>query len=147
MSHHTKTVAELNGLIADFTVFYQKLRHYHWNVKGKFFFQLHAKFEELYDAFNEMIDELAERVVGLNEVPVHTLADVLKTATLKEDALIPSGDAMVIAIRDDMVTLSKALLSAIETAEAAGDRTTVNLLDELRDGIEGHLWMIEATLK
>ncbi|MFP3855078.1 MAG: ferritin-like domain-containing protein, partial [Anaerolineales bacterium] len=38
----------LNTLIADFTVFYQKLRHYHWNIKGEEFFMLHEKFKEIY---------------------------------------------------------------------------------------------------
>lgn len=141
-----KYTENLNGLVADFTVFYQKLRHYHWNVKGKNFFQLHVKFEEIYDEINETIDAIAERVVALGDVPVHTMADVLKMATLKEDASLPESEAMVVALKDDMVRLSEAVLKVIEAAEGAGDRTTVNMLDGVRDGLEGSLWMIEAFL-
>ena len=42
------TVA-LNLLLANFQVFYQNLRGMHWNIRGKRFFDLHMKFEELYN--------------------------------------------------------------------------------------------------
>ena len=35
----------LNDLLANYQVFYQNLRGFHWNVKGKAFFELHLKFE------------------------------------------------------------------------------------------------------
>ena len=42
-----KTVSELNILLADYHLYYQKLRNFHWNVIGKNFFDLHEKFEEV----------------------------------------------------------------------------------------------------
>jgi starvation-inducible DNA-binding protein len=142
-----KMVKELNGLVADFTVFYQKMRHYHWNVKGKHFFQLHALFEGIYDEVNEVIDELAERVIALGGTPLYTLAMIMDTAELAEDPEIPEGVKMVKRTAADIETLIKALGSAIEVAEADDDRTTVNLLDGMRDGLAGRLWMIEAWQK
>jgi starvation-inducible DNA-binding protein len=70
------------------TVFYQKLRHYHWNVQGQDFFELHLKFEEVYNKWVVFIDE------------------------------------------------------TIGEAEDSGDRTTVNILDEIRDGLEADRWML-----
>jgi DNA-binding ferritin-like protein len=35
----------------------------------------------------------------------------------------------------------------IETAEAADDRGTANLLDELRDGVEKDIWMLQTWQK
>ena len=35
---------ELNQLLADYQVFYQNLRGFHWNIKGGEFFELHLKF-------------------------------------------------------------------------------------------------------
>ena len=43
-------LTRLNQLLADYSVFYQKLRIYHWTVKGPMFFQLHTKFEEMYNS-------------------------------------------------------------------------------------------------
>lgn len=137
-------VNKLNSLIADLTVFYQKLRHYHWNVKGPQFFQLHEKFEVIYDEVNLVIDEIAERVVGLNGVPTHTLAAMLKDTSIKEDPDLPAPDVMVKNLIKDIEGINKDLQSTIEDAEKAEDRTTVNLLDETKDGLEAHLWMLRA---
>ena len=137
-------IDKLNGLVADFTVFYQKLRHYHWNVKGEQFFQLHVKFEEIYTEVGDQIDEIAERIVGLGGTPLHTLAHMLDSASLSEDASVPAGAQMVARTVTDLEALSGSLLAAIDAAEAAGDRTTVNLLDGIHDGLQAHLWMLKA---
>lgn len=135
---------KLNVLIADFTVFYQKLRHYHWNVKGPQFFKLHEKFEEIYVGVGDVIDELAERVVGLDGVPLHTLADMLETTSLQEDPAMPAPAEMVARTIEDIETLTGSLQAVIDKAEGAGDRTTTNLLDDIKDGLEAHLWMLKA---
>ncbi len=135
---------QLNELVADFTVFYQKLRHYHWNIRGENFFKLHEKFEEIYTEVGDVIDELAERIVGLDGVPLHTLGHMLEATSLKEDGELPASGAMVTRTVKDIETLNAKLLAAIEAAEAAADRTTVNLLDGIHDGLEGHLWMLAA---
>lgn len=137
-------VEKLNLLIADFTVFYQKLRHYHWNVKGEQFFMLHEKFEEVYTEVGDVIDELAERVVGLEGTPLHTLGHMLEATSLKEDEELPAPAKMVERTVADIGALNTTLLEAIEMGEEAGDRTTVNLLDEIHDGLEAHLWMLAA---
>ena len=38
------TVEQLNVLLADYHIYYQKLRNFHWNVVGENFFDLHEKF-------------------------------------------------------------------------------------------------------
>jgi starvation-inducible DNA-binding protein len=84
-------VTGLNDLLADATVFYQKVRHYHWNVTGPHFFTLHEEFEALYTFWNDAIDEIAEQVRSRGDRPVHTLADVLDLASLEEDPSTPAG--------------------------------------------------------
>ena len=54
---------KLNKLLANLVVEYHKLQNYHWYVKGKDFFQAHAKLEELYNHINGAVDEVAD-VVG-----------------------------------------------------------------------------------
>jgi starvation-inducible DNA-binding protein len=137
----------LNTLLADTTVFYQKLRHYHWNVQGRAFFELHVKFEEIYDKWVLFIDEIAERIIALDTVPLHTLGAMLKHATLKEDEEIPDGREMVNRIIEDLKTLRTSIDGTIGDAEDSGDRTTANILDGIRDGLEADLWMLKAWLK
>lgn len=59
------TVEQLNVLLADHHLYYQKLRNFHWNVIGENFFDLHAKFEEMYTDTLIKIDEIAERILTL----------------------------------------------------------------------------------
>lgn len=47
---------KLNLLLANYSLFYQNVRGYHWNIKGEKFFELHAKFEELYNDLLIKID-------------------------------------------------------------------------------------------
>ena len=54
--------ATLNLLLSSFQTYYQNLRGIHWNIKGKQFFELHVKFEELYTDANIKVDEIAERI-------------------------------------------------------------------------------------
>ena len=137
-------IKNLNLLVADMTVFYQKLRHYHWNVKGPQFFQLHEKFEIIYTEVGDVIDELAERIVGLEGVPLQTLASMLDVSSLKEDSENPKPDVMVNRIVEDAEVIIGKLQAAIEAAEEAADRTSTNLLDGIKDGLEAHLWMLKS---
>jgi starvation-inducible DNA-binding protein len=147
MPTYPKVVDDLNTLLADATVFYQKLRHYHWNVEGRKFFELHAKFEELYTAWATHIDEIAERVLMVEGVPLHTLSSMLEVARIQEDETIPSAPEMVDNILADMDALHSASGQVVEAAEKAGDRGTANLMDDLRDAMEKDMWMLRTWKK
>ncbi|NOZ95355.1 MAG: DNA starvation/stationary phase protection protein [Acidobacteria bacterium] len=145
-SNTVKTIENLDQLLADATVFYQKLRHYHWNVSGPRFYQYHELFESLYDAWAEAIDEIAERILQLGGVPRHTLADMLAAATISEDPEIPAGEIMLRRTLADLQLLHGEMCVAAEAAEAEADRVTTGLLDGLCTATEKTLWMIGATL-
>ncbi|MSR63468.1 MAG: DNA starvation/stationary phase protection protein [Planctomycetes bacterium] len=135
---------ELAMLLADYQVFYQKLRGFHWTVTGPLFFGLHAKFEELYLDAAEKVDALAERLVARGARPPLTLKDSLALARLTEDASRPSAEEMVRNVAGDIETLSNALRKAARTAGDAHDTASVNLLDGYADGQEKTLWMLRA---
>ena len=75
---------KLNQLLADFVVEYHKLQTFHWYVKGKDFFTVHAKLEEYYDHVNENIDEVAEHILMLNMKPLASLQFICSQDILKE---------------------------------------------------------------
>ena len=54
---------KLNLYLANQLVDYVKKHNLHWNLKGSNFFALHAKLEELYDEANDILDEVAERIL------------------------------------------------------------------------------------
>jgi starvation-inducible DNA-binding protein len=139
--------SELNGLLADYMVYYQKLRNYHWNVKGHEFFKLHEEFEMGYVAAAEWADSIAERILALGERPYSTMKSFLDNAHLDEDAESPHWRTMVQNLVGDIESLNKRSINIIETAENAHDRTTANLLDGIVDAQEERLWMFRTFLK
>lgn len=141
-----KTNEKLNQLQADATVFYQKLRAYHWTVTGEGFPQLHAYFESAYDRWATHIDDVAERTVIDGGKPLVTLAEVQAKAKVKEAALPLTSRAMLEDVAADSKYLLEAVSAAIEAAESEGKRGTVNSLNALYDQEEKALWMLRATL-
>lgn len=137
----TDTTA-LCGLQADHTVLYQKLRAYHWTVKGQLFFGLHELFEKLYLEMAEAADELAERTLALGGTPYLTLADQLNNSSLKEDGELRSGSDMVKAVCEDLKALNAKMRAAVEGADPA----TANLLEGMADAREKTVWMLQAFL-
>ena len=80
----SKKVAEnLNDLLSNYQLFYMNLRGFHWNIKGKKFFELHLKFEELYNDALIKVDEIAERILTLSETPFHSFKKYLDTTEIK----------------------------------------------------------------
>ena len=61
---NTEIISKLNVLLADYQIYYQNLRGFHWNIQGKLFFELHAKFEELYISF--YIDVITVCILSTN---------------------------------------------------------------------------------
>lgn len=143
----TMSVAEaVNKQIANWGVLYVKLHHYHWHVKGKQFFTLHEKFQQLYEEAAVQIDELAERVLAIKGKPVSTMKGMLELATVKEASGDESADVMVKTIMQDFRTMSSEAAKAMELAESAGDQSTADMLLGIQTSLEKHIWMLEATL-
>lgn len=138
-------VDELNNLLANYHIHYQKLRGCHWNVKGKSFFSLHAKFEELYTQALESIDELAERILSLGKPPVSTFSEYTQQATLKEVNTIGMKETdMVKALVNDMTHLIEIEREILKSTEEAGDDGTNDMVNRFMQFKEKNIWMLRA---
>ena len=139
-----KTVQELNVLLADYHLYYQKLRNFHWNVIGKNFFDLHEKFEELYDDAKLKVDEIAERILTLRFQPTSNLSEYLKDSNLKESPSDITDSKMIEILLDDHGSLLKQMRKIVETADSAGDEGTIDLIGAYIRELEKTSWMLDA---
>jgi starvation-inducible DNA-binding protein len=143
----SKEVAEqLNTLLANYQVFYINTRGFHWNIKGKKFFELHAKFEELYTDQQEKIDEIAERILTLGHTPLHSFTDYLKLSRVKEATGISEGNEAVQIVLEnfgEILSLERTLLKA---AQDANDEGTSALMSDYIRQQEKLVWMLSAYL-
>ena len=142
----TQPEVTLGQLVSDGQVFYQKLRAWHWTVKGPDFFDLHEKFEELYTEWATHVDDLAERMLGRGMTPPLTYAAALEHSALKEVSGSAEARPMVEHCVTDLDTIIGRLGSAIAHYEEKNDRRTVNLLDDIRDAQTKHIWMLKSWL-
>lgn len=138
---------ELNVLLANYQLYYQNTRGLHWNIKGKHFFELHVKFEEIYTDAQIKIDLIAERVLTLGFTPTHTFSDYLKIGKIKEGKNISDAKTAV----DLIVTSLQAIIiierNILKTAEKLGDEGTLTLLTDFITQQEKEIWMYASWLK
>lgn len=139
-----KLVVGLNRLLATYQVHYQNLRGCHWNITGPTFFDLHAKFEELYTKAQTFIDEIAERVLTLEGRPLHTFSAYLKNSAVKEKPDLRGAKDTVAAVMEDMSALIRIHREVVSVADETGDDATSTLIGDNIVVLEKDLWMLRA---
>lgn len=146
-NNNAKQLAEkLNELLANYSVFYQNTRGSHWNIKGEKFFELHLKFEELYNDLLLKIDEVAERILTLGHSPNHNYSDYTRISKITESKEVSDGIKSVTNILESfkiIITLQRELI--ILSAEAGDEGTNAQMSDYIR-AQEKLVWMYSAFL-
>lgn len=143
-----KSLAEkLNVLLANYQRFYMNSRGFHWNIKGDKFFELHIKFEELYNDSLLKIDEIAERVLTLGFTPLHTYSDYAEVSTIKEAKNISRGEEAIRQILRGYEILLPLEREILELSANAGDEGTNALMSDYIREQEKLVWMYSAYLQ
>jgi len=141
-----KLASKLNLLLANYQILYMNTRGFHWNVTGEKFFELHLKFEELYNNFNLKVDEIAERVLTLGHTPMHSYHDYLKHATIAENRSVLNGKQSVESIVSSFRELIILQREILDIANDMGDEGSNALMsDNIREQ-EKTVWMLNAYL-
>jgi starvation-inducible DNA-binding protein len=136
-----KVAAGLNSLLADFHIYYQNLRGLHWNIRGKHFFELHVKFEELYNDALLKIDLVAERILTLGNTPLHSFSDYLKASTVKEKKNVMDAKQAVGLVLDNLKIIVALERSILPEAVKLGDEGTISMLTDFITEQEKTIWM------
>ena len=143
----TELTQRLNHLLADYQVFYQNLRGFHWNIKGREFFELHLKFEELYNDAVIKIDEIAERILTLEGEPLHTFTEYVNLSDLTEEKGVTNGIEGIQIIVKNFATIILKERAILNLASEAEDEGTVSLMSDYISQTEKTLWMLHSYLQ
>ncbi|MEZ5059492.1 MAG: Dps family protein [Saprospiraceae bacterium] len=136
----------LNKLLANYSVFYQNTRGYHWNIKGEKFFELHLKFEELYNDLLLKIDEVAERILTLGHTPEHSYSEYAKLSSIKESEKVSDGLIAVEQILDALKTIILLQREILALSAEVDDEGTNALMSDYIRMQEKLVWMYSAFL-
>ena len=146
VSKTDELIKDLNKLLANFQVYYQNLRGIHWNIKGKGFFDLHAKFEELYTDAQQKVDMVAERVLTLGGVPLHTFGEYTETAVVPVGKNISIDEKAVTLVVDSLTELLKIERHILDRSGDLGDEGTNSMVSDFIKEQEKTIWMMKAWL-
>ena len=141
-----KLAEKLNVLLANYSLFYQNTRGYHWNIKGLKFFELHLKFEELYNDLLLKVDEVAERILTLGHTPEHNYSVYAKHSTIKESEKISDGLVAVEQILESFKTVIMLQREILSMAAEADDEGTNALMSDYIRMQEKLVWMYSSFL-
>jgi starvation-inducible DNA-binding protein len=140
-------VKELNILLSGFQVYYQNLRGLHWNIRGKRFFNLHVKFEELYNDAQLQIDAIAERVLTIGGKPLHTFEDYIGNNRLKVGKNISNDEEAVHLVVESLAELLKIERVILDKSAQINDEGTNAMMSGLIQDQEKTIWMMKAWLE
>ena len=139
-------VFSLNGLLANFQIYYQNLRGLHWNIKGKNFFELHVKFEEFYTDSQVKVDEVAERILTLQGKPLHTFTDYIKIASVPVGKNISNDVEGVELVVNSLSELLKIEREILNLSDEANDEGTNSMMSDFIAEQEKTIWMLNSWL-
>ncbi|USD23744.1 Dps family protein [Flagellimonas marinaquae] len=134
-------VVSLNTLLANYQVFYNKLRNFHWNIEGPDFFELHEEFENEYNTVKENIDVVAERIRVFGVKSNFTFKKTLELSKIKEQEKEISALEMVREVLHD------SMLDAVNASLETGDVVTENMITGFMTELEKRHWMFTSFLK
>jgi len=140
-------VTDLNILLSNYQTYYQNLRGIHWNIRGKRFFDLHVKFEELYTDSQVKIDLIAERVLTIGGIPLHTFEDYMKNNQLTVGKNISIDEIAIRLIVDSLSSLLKIERSILDKSAAINDEGTNSMMSDFIKEQEKTVWMMRAWLE
>lgn len=139
-------IINLNSLLANYQVYYQNVRGLHWNIKGKNFFDLHVKFEEIYTDSQEKVDMIAERILTLGGNPIHTFNDYSELSKVPVGKDISQDTEAVELIVKSLSELLKIERVILDQSDEADDEGTNAMMSDFISEQEKTVWMMRAWL-
>jgi starvation-inducible DNA-binding protein len=138
------SVDNLNQLLADTITLRDLYKKHHWQVAGHTFYQLHLLFDKHYGEQNELVDEIAERIMMLGGVSVAMAADVAEMTLIprppKGREPVPVQISRLLHAHE--IVLKEARTMARQAAEQGDDGTNDLLVSSVIRTSESQVWFV-----
>lgn len=142
----TTTVAsQLQPTLTDLIALGLITKQAHWNVVGPHFRSLHLHLDEVYANVQESVDVVAERIATLAVSPSGQADEVSNDTTLSQ---LPHGflkDVQVIDLMTERVAHTVHVIRERMAKVEDVDTVTADMLHQVVEGLEKHLWMLRST--
>jgi starvation-inducible DNA-binding protein len=146
-SPDSEVVQALNRQVANSLVLYANYKHYHWQVFGPMFRDLHKLFDSFAHDVLDTLDQFAERVRMIGQEPPAHLLDIVDRATVSPAAGHTTVRAMLEEANRHQLVVIKEMRAAVKTADEHDDPGTVDLLSKAVQVHEKHEWWTRDILR
>ena len=146
LSEHVckESVENLNQLLADTMTLRDLYKKHHWQVAGPTFYQLHLLFDKHYEAQNELVDQIAERIQLLGGISIAMAHDVAETTLIprppKGREEVPVQISRLLHAHE--IVLKEARAMARLAAEGADDGTNDLIVSNVIRSNELQVWFV-----
>ena len=145
LDRRTQLIALMNQRLASAVDLQMQMKQAHWNVKGPSFIGLHELFDQVAEAVEGYVDQIAERVVQLGGVAEGTVRMAAERTRLVEYSTeISDCMAHVEGVARALSTFGQEARDTIYEADELEDADTADLFTEVSRGIDKWLWFVEA---
>jgi starvation-inducible DNA-binding protein len=140
-------VSEISGalrpLLADVFALYLKTKNFHWHMSGLHFRDYHLLLDEHSDQIFAMTDDIAERARKLGGTTLHSISDIAKHQTLKDnnEESVPALQ-MLAELCADNQHLTRSLRDVHEICDRHNDVATASLIENWIDETERRTWFL-----
>jgi starvation-inducible DNA-binding protein len=143
-----RSAEALNQLLADTITLRDLYKKHHWQVSGPTFYQLHLLFDKHFNEQNELVDQIAERIMMLGGVSIAIAADVAEATMIprppKGREEVPVQISRLLEAHE--IVLKAARTMAREAAEAGDDGTNDLLVSDVIRTSEMQVWFVSEHL-
>jgi starvation-inducible DNA-binding protein len=139
----------LQKQVANAFILYANYKHYHWQVTGPLFRDLHLMFDEFATAVLETQDEFAERIRMIGQDPLFAPQHMMEMASVEVSA-INSGRSLREMIEEadgNALVVIRDMRRGAKLAEEADDPGTVDLFSRVVQIHEKQEWWLRDLLK
>lgn len=126
---------------------YLKFKKYHWDIRGRFFRDLHLAYDEFIDMIFPAIDEQAERLVALGGSPIAAPADIAQFTTVQvPQETVRDARTQVADLVGDLTRVSRGYRDDSQTVDEANDPVTADLYTGYAATTDKIRWMLQAMM-
>ena len=146
LSEHAckESVENLNQLLADTMTLRDLYKKHHWQLVGATFYQLHLLFDKHYNAQNDLVDTIAERIQLLGGVSLAMAPDIAETTLVPRPPRGREQPPVQISrlLQAHQIVLEEARAMARHASESGDDGTNDLIGSDVIRRNELQVWFI-----
>ena len=143
----TPLIQLLQKQVANAFLLYANYKHYHWQISGPLFRDLHLLFDEFAEAVLGTLDEFAERIRMIGPDPIFSPKHTLDMASVEVAASGTTVREMIQEADNNALVVIREMRRGAKLADEVDDPGTVDLFSRIVQIHEKHEWWLRDILE